>query len=423
LEIRKLLNHYYNYKTGYEHYGFDGFRLIRDYVYMATGTLNSTTNLAFMLSVTLLLVFSSFAGSLYNSDHLALAQMRIGNVYASPNNHTVANITLGEEPKGVSVNPSSDKVYVANSDNGKVSVIDGKTNNVTNITVGGEPKDVSVNPSTDKVYVGNSYGYVSVIDGKTNNVTKISLDHYLDVTSVSVNPSTNMVYTGIDMAGGRNGTVAVIDGKTNNVRCCITVGKGPTSISVNPSTNIVYVANQESDSISVINGKTNTVTNIQLHGGPTSVSVNPSTNMVYVSVAHAMYPYDNVNVIDGKTNTVLTNVHIKVFESANAVAINPLNNIVYVAAGMEPGEVPSTVAVIDGKTGNIITYIPVEINIEMSHISVNPSTNMVYVSWKGVSLPGMSYLEKEGSVSVIDGNMSMHPFYPTNPSTSWTVVR
>jgi DNA-binding beta-propeller fold protein YncE len=38
-----------------------------------------------------------------------------------------------------------------------ISVIDGKTNKVTaDIIVGLRPKDVSVNPSTDMVYVVNS---------------------------------------------------------------------------------------------------------------------------------------------------------------------------------------------------------------------------------------------------------------------------
>ena len=54
-----------------------------------------------------------------------------------------------------------------------VSVIDGKTNRVTaNVTVGNSPYGVSVNPSTNIAYVANyDDNTVSVIDGKTNRVT------------------------------------------------------------------------------------------------------------------------------------------------------------------------------------------------------------------------------------------------------------
>ena len=66
-----------------------------------------------------------------------------------------------------------------------MSVIDGKTNKVTaNITVGDGPGGVSVNPLTNTAYVGNRDGNtVSVIDGKTNKVTA-------NIT-VGTNPTSN----------------------------------------------------------------------------------------------------------------------------------------------------------------------------------------------------------------------------------------
>ena len=47
-------------------------------------------------------------------------------------------------------------------------------------------------------------------------------------------------------------------------------------ISVNPSTNIVYVTNMGDNTVSVIDGKTNSViTNIKVGNSPNGVSVNP----------------------------------------------------------------------------------------------------------------------------------------------------
>ena len=68
------------------------------------------------------------------------------------------------------------------------------------------------------------------------------------------------------------------------------------------STNLAYVTNSDDNTVSVIDGKTNTVTDtIKVGNNPFAVSVNPSTNLVYVTSA-----VDNtVSVIDGKMNTLI----------------------------------------------------------------------------------------------------------------------
>jgi len=67
-----------------------------------------------------------------------------------------------------------------------------------------------------------------------------------------------------------------------------------------------YVTNFSGKTVSVIDGKTNSVTDtIPLGNNPSSIAVNPSTNLVYVITS--AYIKDNgytVSVIDGKTNKV-----------------------------------------------------------------------------------------------------------------------
>ena len=58
----------------------------------------------------------------------------------------------------------------------------------------------------------------------------------------------------------------------------ITVGEFPIGISVNPMNNIIYVTNNHSDTISVIDGKTNSVIETIIVGdGPAGISINPNT--------------------------------------------------------------------------------------------------------------------------------------------------
>ena len=76
----------------------------------------------------------------------------------------------------------------------------------------------------------------------------------------------------------------------------ISVGNSPYGVAVNPSTNTVYVANYADNSVSVINGSTNTVTaTVSVGSIPSAVAVNPSTNTVYV----ANYADKSVSVING----------------------------------------------------------------------------------------------------------------------------
>ena len=65
----------------------------------------------------------------------------------------------------------------------------------------------------------------------------------------AVNPVTNRIY----VANNTANTVSVIDGASNSVIATLETGGGaPCAIGVNPATNRVYVANYASSSISVL---------------------------------------------------------------------------------------------------------------------------------------------------------------------------
>ena len=76
----------------------------------------------------------------------------------------------GQDPVAVTVNPTTNRVYVINNKSDNVSVIDGNTNQITNtITVGDSPSKVGINPITNRIYVANSDN-ISIINGETNQV-------------------------------------------------------------------------------------------------------------------------------------------------------------------------------------------------------------------------------------------------------------
>jgi len=84
----------------------------------------------------------------------------------------VDTIVVGDYPRGIGVNPQTNRIYVANSGSDNVSVIDGSGDSViATIGVGNEPWGVGVNPQTNRIYVSCPYdGTVWVLEDLTVGV-------------------------------------------------------------------------------------------------------------------------------------------------------------------------------------------------------------------------------------------------------------
>ena len=103
---------------------------------------------------------------------LAVSLVLMGAPGVSVAQTVVATVAVGTNPIAVGVNPTTNKVYVANIGSNTVSVIDGATNSVVATpTVGTDPRAIGVNLTNGKVYVPNRLSNsVSVIDGASNLV-------------------------------------------------------------------------------------------------------------------------------------------------------------------------------------------------------------------------------------------------------------
>jgi YVTN family beta-propeller protein len=205
-------------------------------------------------------------------------------------------------------------------------------------------------------------------------VTTIAVEHWPQ--GVAVNDATNRIF----VANEGSDSLSVIDGRTNTVVDTVPVGSHPLAVGVNPTTNRVYVANYNADSLSVIEGATNTVmATVAVGRYPYGVGVNGATNRIYV----ANQASNSVSVVDGITHTVLDTVAVGT--APYGVGVNPATNRIYVA-----NLVSNSVSVIDGITHTVLSTIGV--GTHPYGVGVNPTTNRVYVA-----------NHDSGSVSVIDG--------------------
>ena len=85
-------------------------------------------------------------------------------------------VPTGNSPHAIGINSVTDRIYLANADDGTLTVIDGATHSTATIAVGNNPQAVAVNPTTNKIYVANTNpsGAVTVIDGVSNAATTVA---------------------------------------------------------------------------------------------------------------------------------------------------------------------------------------------------------------------------------------------------------
>jgi len=198
-------------------------------------------------------------------------------------------VHVGRNPSDLAVYPVTGDVYVANTADDTVSIIDSTAHRVTDtVRVGHEPDDITIDPTTGLVYVSNGggeedadqdrwTGSVSVVDAETRRVVDtIVFAHGKWPGGLAVDPSTHSLFV-----TNSDGTVSVIDTHTNEVIATVEVGRSPASVAVSPAANEAYVVNGNGGTVSVIDTRAYEVVHtIQGSGG--DIAVDPSAGVLFL---------------------------------------------------------------------------------------------------------------------------------------------
>jgi YVTN family beta-propeller protein len=377
-------------------------------------------------------------------------------------------IPVGFSPLAAAVDQATDTVYVPTgpvgpaTNLGSVYVINGSTCNAAvtsgcgqsapTVTVGSNPIGVVVDPVTHSVFVLNDEdSTVSVIDGAICNAVFTSgCDQRPPDLATGFFPG----YLDVDLATGTvyvsnqdEDTVSVLDGGactlTHQSGCrhtepTTTVGIGPNGIAVDQRTDTVYAANQDDNTVSVINAAAcNTVVSsgcgqtwptFATGAFPQAVAVDQRTDTVYVANAN-----DNtVSVINGATcNATITSgcgqtpPTVPVGTGPDGVAVDQATDTVYVADGGA-----NTVSVINGATCNATitsgcgqTPPTISVGNDPLGVAVDRATDTVYVTNFGAENFGGDTVDAHDTVSVINGatcNASVRSGCSQRPATMVT---
>ncbi|MBT9333097.1 YncE family protein [Paracidobacterium acidisoli] len=188
--------------------------------------------------------------------------------------------TTGDGLLGITADPLRGKIYVSNGSDHVVDVINAYTNTLTGkITIAGEPWGLAINPDNNRLYVTLGGSEVAIVDPATQatlQTVTVGEDDY----NVAVNWVSGNVFVPNTLFGFS--TTAVLD-KKGNVLSQVQVGEAPEGVDVDPITNLAFVANSSDNTVTVIDGKSNTAT-ATVGGIPAFFLVaNPATQKVYIS--------------------------------------------------------------------------------------------------------------------------------------------
>jgi YVTN family beta-propeller protein len=187
----------------------------------------------------------------------------------------------------------------------------------------------------------------------------------LQPSAVAINTATGVAV----VANRGSNTISLIDLTTNTLTQTISVGTAPTGVAVNIERNVAVVDNNGSDNLSVVNLATGAVTTISGVGSkPFALGLNPLTGLGLV----VNQSTNSASVIDLGTNTVTGTVTIGTGTNP-AVAIEPRLNWAIVTPGGA-----GTLSVVDlGRRSVVAT---VNLGTGVRGIAINPETEQALLT-------------------------------------------
>jgi YVTN family beta-propeller protein len=218
----------------------------------------------------------------------------------------IANVTSGNQPFGLAVNETTNKIYSVDAGLGAVlphsiTVIDGATNATLQADVSAFPAArqfccgvTGVNETTNKIYFTDG-PYLAVLDGLTN-VAKRLPSSLVPVANFIVSKTLNRIY----VASRDANLLHVLDGASDTEIATLSMDS-PGALAVNETTGRIYVANEATKSVTVMDGATNAILATIVVGAlPAALAVNEIANRIYVYNSGD----SSVAFINGATNSV-----------------------------------------------------------------------------------------------------------------------
>ncbi len=250
---------------------------------------------------------------------------------------------------------------------GSVTFFNGSTQ-VGTTTLSGGVGTFNYNPSSLAVGI---YSITAVYSGDSMFAASTSAPQTLAITPIGP-----FAY----VANNSSNTVSVINIPTGQVVNSILVGSGPLGTAISPDQTQVYVTNNQGNSVFVINAASSSVVaTIPVQSSPMGVAFTPDGTAAYVVNSAS----NSVSVINTASQTVTATVPVQSTPVGVAMAFTSNGTFAYVT-----NEASDTVSVIAVASNTVVQTISV--GAAPRWVAVSPNSSLAYVSNSG-----------DGTISVI----------------------
>lgn len=271
-------------------------------------------------------------------------------------------------PYGVGYDEATGYVWVTQTRNSTVSVVDPSTNQILWTSGAGDvndPREVRIDAASGKAYVSGSGG-LTVFDTTTHAlVKKIAFTDAKGEEDIAMNFHVDSADGKVYVPTLSAGTLKVVNGKTLEVEKTIELHKdnadialNPTDVTIDKSLKEIYVSSQGDRKTGANSG----VTVYDLETGAYKKSIpfgkqalaitsDEARDLLYVTD----YGTGNVGVIDARTGTVVSEVSTGATSGANDVLVTPDGSAYALARSTEDASPVETNYTIDPATGEYRT--------------------------------------------------------------------
>ncbi len=323
-------------------------------------------------------------------------------------------LSVGPLPEALAYDPAKGEVFVATLDAYSVLVVSDTTDSlVANVTVGHYPSGLAYDPAKGEVLVvSEGSGTVSAISDSNNSVVATvrfaSTETFLGgagqygsfgAEGIVYDPSKGELF----VANEYSDSVSVISDSSDAVVANVSVGALPLGLAYDPANGEVFVANMlAGGSVSVISDSTNTViAAVSGVGYPNALAYDTSKGEVFVTDPEG----GNVYVISGATNAVVASIKVGSFPFG----------ITYDSSAREMfvvNQASSSLSVISDSTNSVVATVKVRsqpvgvvydpakgeifVSSEPSYVGYPPSGSISAISYSSIPIRGTLWLRIVG---------------------------
>lgn len=258
---------------------------------------------------------------------------------------SAGRVPLGTVSSGLAYDDVSatKRLYAANYAAGTISVINpANCELLANWYVGDRPWSVAIDPALQQLYsltVIQGRGTLNVLNTANGSaVAQIDVG-FAGAGRIAVNRTTHLLY--VTSGSVHASTVTVIDGRRlGSGGTPITVDSRPVGVAIDETANRIYVANQQSGTISVIDGANGAVlaTWRPSRSNVWGLAVDPETGRLFVSVpGNLVGDFNGLQVLNSSTGSFIAEVQVQIGLSSETyiglVAVSRKTHRVFVTEG------------------------------------------------------------------------------------------